>query len=205
MRILTYLTVLLFLPVMGFSDIGDSPPSKMYLDFEEGILNYQIEREVMMEFEIKEMLSQGENLLSVDNFLFLLEHAIKFKELSNIEVIVRFPNHVFGQPESLAGIDELRKIAKESIVVATADLRHYGVNYGIPLKEALPIGEEAMELAQREVQYGLDILKTNDLLKFRDYCYKSISDAFEVGQILHTLLGPLESHIHNLRLVDVSD
>jgi len=297
-----YLLYCFFLPMLGFSMIGDSPPSQMYLNFEAGIVAYKTDRNALTENEIKELLLRGENIqkdtdmvhslmnggsalfphasilkcgdqiaavvqaslkaaresgknkilvlgvlhslseeiligrkreiagmsvldypcrgifgpllpheailkreYSLDHFLFLLEKAIKLNNLAPIEVIIRFPNHVSGSPDTLAGMEELRQIAKESIVVATADLRHYGINYGISPQEALPIGNEALEFAQKEIENCLDALKTDDLLAFRNQCYKTINDAFEVGQILRSLLGPLESTLHNLRLVDVSD
>lgn len=45
----------------------------------------------------------------------------------------------------------------------------------------------------------------NDLLKYRSYCLETLSDSIEVGQMLNYLLGPLEGHIHDLKLIDVSD
>jgi hypothetical protein len=49
------------------------------------------------------------------------------------------------------------------------------------------------------------MLQSEDLIGYRNYCYKTISDAFEVGQTLRTLLGPLEAHIHEIQLVNVAD
>jgi hypothetical protein len=294
--------VALFLPLLGFAAIGDSPPSQAYLALETGIHNYQAEREALTDAEIQEMLSRGNTLLqktdlvdslihggsalfphasilkcgdqiaavvqaalfaahqsgknkilvlgvlhslseeiltgrireirgedvsdypcrgifgpnlpheailkreySLDNFLFLLNHAVRLSGLPSPEIVIRFPNHVFGNAETLSGIDELGEIAKESIVVATGDLRHYGTAYGIPIQEAMPIGKKALAFAQKEIQAGLDLLQTDDLLQFRNLCYKTICDAFEVGQLLRFLLGPLEGTLHELRLVDVSD
>jgi len=142
---------------------------------------------------------------SLDNFLFLLDHALKANPADHIEVTARFVNQVYGQPENLNGIEALRQLAKESIVVATTDLRHYGINYGIPPHVALPIGQEAYAMAQREIQENLRFLKTEDLLGFRNHCLRIINDGFDVGQTLRTLLGPLEGTLHHLRLVDVSD
>ncbi|MBS0626115.1 MAG: hypothetical protein JSS32_08705 [Verrucomicrobia bacterium] len=142
---------------------------------------------------------------SVDNFVFLLKNAVRESGSPPIEIVIRFPNHISGHPETLQGMDELRQLAKESIVVATADLRHHGVNYGFSLEKARPIHEETLIFARQEIQLGLDMLESTDLISYRNYCYKTISDAFEVGQALHALLGPLKAQIHHIRLVSVSD
>lgn len=137
---------------------------------------------------------------SLNNFLCLMKHALKLRGNPPIEIIVRFPFHVSGQPETLSGIEELQQLTKESIVVATADTRHFFANCGKEI--TFPINEQTLEMIREEVQIGLDILKTEDLLGFRQYCYKTMSDASEVGQILRTILGPLEGHIHDFRLVE---
>lgn len=50
------------------------------------------------------------------------------------KVIIRYPNLVYGHPESLSGIEELKLLAKESIVVATSDLCHHGTAYGLSVR-----------------------------------------------------------------------
>lgn len=142
---------------------------------------------------------------SVDNFLFLLKAAIQQSGSPPIEIVVRYPNHIAGHPETIPGMEELHLLAKESIVVATGDLRHHGVNYGIPKEEAMPLNEETVMIAHKQIQYGLDMLQSDDLIRYRNYCYKTISDAFEVGQTLRYSLGPMEAHIHQIRLVNVAD
>lgn len=142
---------------------------------------------------------------SVDNFLFLLERAIQKQNSFPIEINVRFPNHIFGHPETVQGMEELIQLAQESIVVATGDLMHHGVNYGVSQEKALPINENTLAIVKQDIQRGLDMLQLNDLLQYRNYCYKTISDAFEIGQTLFTLLGPLRAQIHNIRLVNISD
>lgn len=142
---------------------------------------------------------------SVDNFLFLLHYAIQKSDAAPLEIIVRYPNHIAGHPETLSGMEELCRLAKESIVVATGDLRHHGVNYGVSLEEAMPLNEKTLARARQEIQYGLNMLQSDDLIQYRNYCYKTISDAFEVGQALRYSLGPLEAHIHEIRLVNVAN
>ena len=142
---------------------------------------------------------------SLDNFIFLLEHAAKRNGMPLPKVIIRYPNLIYGQPELISGIEELKLLAKESIVVATSDLCHHGTAYGLGLDIALPISKQGYDFAHQKIEKNLRLLSGNDLLAYRQYCLDSLSDSLEVGQILNFLLGPLEGYIRNLRLVDVSD
>jgi hypothetical protein len=62
---------------------------------------------------------------SLENFVFLLNHAAKRSGIEPPKVILRYPNLVRGEPETLPGIEELKRLSKESIVVATSDLCHH--------------------------------------------------------------------------------
>lgn len=141
----------------------------------------------------------------LDNFIFLLEHASKRKDIPVPKVIMRYPNLVRGQPELLNGIKELEILAKESIVVATSDLCHHGTAYGLTVDQSLPIGDCAYQFARKTIEKNLELLSGNDLLAYRQYCLDSVSDSMEVGQLLHHILGPLEGHIRDLKLIDVAD
>ncbi len=141
---------------------------------------------------------------SLDNFVFLLDQATKRAGIESPKVIIRYANLAQGRPETLPRIDEITKIAKESIVVATADLCHHGVSYRVPAEEALAISEEALTFARKNIGKGLKLLSKCTHLEYRDYALKSRSDSKEIGQLLMHLLGPLVGQIRDLRLVDVS-
>ncbi len=142
---------------------------------------------------------------SLDNFIFLLEHAAKRIGIKTPKVIIRYPNLIYGQPELIPGIEELQLLAKESIVIATSNLCHHGLAYGLSLDKALPLTKKGYEFAYRQINKNLRLLSGNDLLAYRQYCLETLSDSVEVGQILNFLLGPLNGYIRDLRLVDVSD
>ena len=89
---------------------------------------------------------------SLDNFIFLLEHAAKRIGMPLPKVIVRYPNLIYGQPELISGIEELKLLAKESIVVATSDLCHHGVAYGVSLDKTFPISKEGYEFACKIIE-----------------------------------------------------
>jgi predicted class III extradiol MEMO1 family dioxygenase len=142
---------------------------------------------------------------SLDNFVFLLEHAAKKSGKKIPQVIIRYPNLLYGHPESISDIVELKKEVAKSIVVATSDLCHHGTAYGLKEGEAFPISQEGYDFAYHVIEDNLRLLSGDDLLSYRQYCINTLSDSLEVGQLLNYLLGPLEGYIRNLRLVDVSD
>lgn len=142
---------------------------------------------------------------SLDNFIFLLEHIAKRNRINIPEVIIRYPNLLYGHPEQVESANELKLLAKDCVIVATSDLCHHGVAYGMSLKNALAISKEATDFASREIKEGLSFLSGNDLLAYRQYAINHFSDSLEVGQMLRFLLGALEGSICDLKLVDVSD
>jgi hypothetical protein len=141
---------------------------------------------------------------SLDNFIFLLDQATKRAGIESPKVIIRYVNLSQGHPETLPGIEEITKIARDSIVVATADLCHHGISYRVPPEDALAISPQALDFARENIDSGLKLLSECTYLEYRDYALKSRSDSKEIGQILMYLLGPLDSQLRDLRLVDVS-
>jgi hypothetical protein len=54
----------------------------------------------------------------------------KRRGIKGPEVVERFPYLAGGKPEELPGIEELIEIAKDAVVVSTADSFHHGIGYG---------------------------------------------------------------------------
>lgn len=146
---------------------------------------------------------------SLDSFVFLLEQAAKRNGIQAPTVIIRYPYLVYGEPESLPGMEELKQLAKESIVVATGDLCHHGTAYTSSIHQASDkkwaLSEEGYHFAYKTIEKNLELLAQDNLLAYRKYCFETISDTFEVGQTLRFLLGPLKGYIRDLKLVDVSN
>lgn len=142
---------------------------------------------------------------SLENFIFLLEQAVKRADIDLPKVIIRYANLAQGHPETFPRIEEITLIARESIVIATADLCHHGVSYKTSPRSALDISPNALDFAKGEIEIGLKLLSKCTYLEYRDYALKSRSDSKEIGQLLMYILGPLESHFRDIRLVDVSD
>jgi hypothetical protein len=147
----------------------------------------------------EEMLSRE---YSLDHFVFFVHQVAVRYSLPLPKLVTRYPNLVSGHPETLPGIDEVAKIASESIVVATADLCHHGSGYGST--KMVDISEEGLSFARRNIEELLIYFAKRDYLAYRDCCIRAISDSKDIGQLLQYVLGPLTPKIHDLRLVDVS-
>ncbi|HEY2811716.1 MAG TPA: hypothetical protein VGJ00_10070 [Rhabdochlamydiaceae bacterium] len=147
---------------------------------------------------------------SLDNFVFLLEHAVKRKGMAMPKIVLRYPFILYGQPNNFPDIEGLKHLAQESIVVGTSDLFHYGTAYdyyGVLTdnpSEKIPISQKAHTFAREIIQENLRLLFEGDWHKYIQYCIDTNSDGRDVGQLLCFLLGPLNDHIRDLRLVDVS-
>jgi hypothetical protein len=141
---------------------------------------------------------------SLGSFIFLLDQATKRAGIESPKVIIRYANLAGGHPETLPRIEEITKIARDSIVVATADLCHHGVSYRVPPEDALAISPKALDFAIETIDIGLKLLSKCTYLEYRDYALKNRSDSKEIGQLLMHLLGPLDGQFRDLRLVDVS-
>ncbi len=142
---------------------------------------------------------------SLDHFIFLLRHAVNRQGIESPKIVTRYPNLVRGHPETLVGIKELQQLANESIMIATSDLYHHGRAFGASLENSVPLTPKAYELAQQNIEKGLGLLARGDLMAWRQHSYDTDSDSADVGQVVRRLLGPLEEHIHHLKIVDISD
>lgn len=119
------------------------------------------------------------------------------------ELVIRYPFLVNRAPESLPGIGRLREIAKNAVVVATADLCHYGKVYDC--QKTRPINTDSLHFARKTIQQGFEILQTGNYRAYYDYCKTSLSDSMNSCSVLRFLLGPLEAQIQDIKLVNVEN
>lgn len=133
---------------------------------------------------------------SLDNFAFLW----KAKGLG-LQYVERYPNLVNGEPATLPGMEELQELAKEAVVVATADLCHQGLAYG---SEPFLSLEKGSDFARKQVKENVELLAGDDYLAYRKHAVSIKSDSKDVGQVLRYLLGPLQASILDFKLVDTS-
>lgn len=144
------------------------------------------------------------NEFSLSNFLFLWQEEIKRRGIKGPELLLRYPYLAGGRPELLPGIDELQEIARDAVVVTTADPFHHGIGYGDPPERALPPEAGGLELARQRIEEGLALLQAGDYWGYNQHCVEAKSDARDAGQATRYLLGPLAGQIVDLTWCDTT-
>ena len=141
---------------------------------------------------------------SLSNFLFLWHEETTRRGIDGPELTLRYPYLAGGRPGDLPGIEELERITRDSVVVATADPFHHGVGYGDTADEALSPKDGGLELARRRIEEGLALLGDGDHSGYNRHCVDAKSDARDVGQVLRHLLGPVSGRVLDLVADDMS-
>jgi hypothetical protein len=121
------------------------------------------------------------------------------------EVIERYPYLAGGKPEDLPGIAELQDIAREAVIVSTADPFHHGIGYGDPPEKSYHPHEGGLELAQRVIEEGIELLERGDYWGYNQHCVEAKSDARDAGQVFRYLRGPLKGEILDLTHSDATE
>ncbi len=86
---------------------------------------------------------------SLSNFLFLWHEETTRRGIEGPELTLRYPYLAGGRPGDLPGIEELERVTRGSVVVATANPFHHGIGYGDTADEALSPEARGLELARR--------------------------------------------------------
>jgi hypothetical protein len=121
------------------------------------------------------------------------------------EVVERYPYLVGGQPHTLPGIEELDRIARDAVVISTADAFHHGIGYGDAPEDSLYPEEGGLDLARTRIQEGIELLERGDYWGYNQHCVSAKSDARDAGQVFRYLCGPLQGRILDLTCSDASD
>ena len=141
---------------------------------------------------------------SLSNFLFLWRVETARRGVDGPKLVIRYPYLAGGRPGAMPGIGELECVARDAVVVATADPFHHGIGYGDPAGAALAPGVGGLELARRRIDEGLSLLRDGDHAGYNRHCVDSKSDARDVGQVLRHVLGPVEGRVLDLVADDMS-
>ena len=134
----------------------------------------------------------------------LWQAEIRRRGIRGPEVIERFPYLAGGHPETLPGIEELDQIARDAVVVSTADPFHHGIGYGDPPEEALAPEDGGLALARQRIEEGIAILERGDYWGYNQHCVRAKSDARDAGQVFRYLRGPMAGRILDLTYSDAS-
>ena len=138
------------------------------------------------------------------SFRHFWEAETKRRGIKGPEVIERYPYLAGGKPEILPGIDELERIARDAVIVSTADAFHHGIGYGDPPEKALDPLKGGLELARREINKGIALLEKGDYWGYNQHCVQAKSDARDAGQVFRYLRGPMMGEILDLTYSDAS-
>lgn len=143
---------------------------------------------------------------SLDLFKILFDFEVKRRGIKPPRLIERYPSLVNKDPANLPGIKELEQIAKDSVIVATDDMCHHGVGYGVSPESAHQIDEKGYQFAKKTIDDGYALLKKNDYPGYFAHWMNpaAIGDPTDTATVLKYLLGDISTHILDLKLVDVS-
>lgn len=143
-----------------------------------------------------------EDEYSLYPFEVLWDAEIKRRGIKGPRLIKRYPSLVNREPEKLLGIEELERIAKDSVIVLTGDLNHNGVAYHT--QEIAGFGEDGERFARQNILRGFDLLKEGNYSEYVDHCYQVINDTRDVCSVLRYLRGPMTPSILDLKICDTS-
>jgi hypothetical protein len=119
-------------------------------------------------------------------------------------VFERYPFLAGGKPWELPGIDELAALARDAVIVSTADPFHHGIGYGTPAEEAYWPDAAGLAYAQACIEEGIELLAAGDYWGYNQHCVRVKSDARDAGQVIRFLRGPMNGAIVDLSTTDAT-
>ena len=96
---------------------------------------------------------------SLDLFKIIFDFEVKRRGIRPPKLIERYPSLVNRDPANLPGIKELEQIARDAVIVATDDMCHHGVGYGVSSEHAYQIDERGYHFAKNLIEDGYKLLK----------------------------------------------
>ena len=120
------------------------------------------------------------------------------------QVIERYPYLAGGVPGEMPGIGELAEIAKDAVIVSTADAFHHGIGYGDSPDEAFWPDAMGLARAQQMLEDGMAILGRGDYWGYNQHCVLAKSDARDSGQVYRWLRGSMSGRVLDITFTDSS-
>jgi hypothetical protein len=133
---------------------------------------------------------------------------IKRRGLTDSKVprmIERYPYLAGGKPEILPGIDDLAELAKNAVIVSTADAFHHGIGYGDTPDTAFEPDEVGLAKAKSVIEEGIRILEKGDYWGYNQHCVEARSDARDAGQVFRYLRGPMTGRVLDITYTDSAE
>jgi hypothetical protein len=146
------------------------------------------------------------NEFSLDLFKILFELEVKRRGIKPPKLIERYPSLVNREPANLPGIKELEQISKDTVIIATDDMCHHGIGYGVSDENAVHIDDEGYRFARKYLEDGYALLKKDNYRGYFSHWMNplAIGDPTDTTIVLKYLLGDVSPYILDLKLVDVS-
>lgn len=120
------------------------------------------------------------------------------------KVIERFPYLAGGKPEALPNIEETIEIAKDAVIVSTADAFHHGIGYGDAPEDSFPPNTQGLAKAKQTLEAGIKLLEAGDYWGYNQHCVDAKSDARDAGQLFRYLRGPMKGEVIDITFTDAS-
>ena len=121
------------------------------------------------------------------------------------EVVERFPYLAGGKPQALPGMGELEELAKDAVIVSTADAFHHGIGYGDSPEASFAPDAAGLAKAQKVLEEGVTLLEKADYWGYNEHCVSAKSDARDAGQVFRYLRGPLRGRVIDVTYSDASE
>ena len=116
----------------------------------------------------------------------------------------RYPYLAGGKPDQLPGIDDLAELAKDAVIVSTADPFHHGIGYGDAPEAALQPDAAGLAHAQAVIEEGIRLLEKGDYWGYNQHCVQAKSDARDAGQVFRYLRGPMTGRVLDITYTDAT-
>ena len=132
------------------------------------------------------------------SFRHFWEAETRRRGVAGPEVIERYPYLAGGNPGNMPGIEEAAELARDAVIVSTADPFHHGIGYGDTPENAKFPHEGGLDRARASIQEGIDLLERQDFWGYNQHCVEAKSDARDAGQLFTYLRGPMKGTIIDL-------
>jgi hypothetical protein len=119
-------------------------------------------------------------------------------------VIERYPWLAGGNPTAMPGYDEVADIARNAVVVSTADMFHHGIGYGTPVEQSFFPEKGGLDLARRTIMAGAEMLARGDYAGYNQHCVDAKSDHRDAGQVMRAIRGPMRPEIIDIIASDAA-
>ena len=135
---------------------------------------------------------------------YLWEVAANYYGKKMPRVIERYPWLAGGNPTAMPGYDEVADIARNAVVVSTADMFHHGIGYGTPVEQSFFPEKGGLDLARRTIMAGAEMLARGDYAGYTQHCVDAKSDHRDAGQVMRAIRGPMRPEIIDIIASDAA-